>query len=145
MSKRLFVITTPSIKETGRISFKFMFDSKAPFNDFVDIAEDYGIVKLTDKAENEINPFKLMQGEPNAIGPDGVKKWRIYVGNSKGLVLSGSVEESPNEEGLQRLLGDMDDCVLLMEEKLLDRFRIACNDAEIQLDTFQCNSELFTS
>jgi len=145
MTKRLYMITAPSIKETGRISFKFMFDSQAPFNDFADIAENYGMIKLTDKESDEVNPFKLARGEPNAIGPDGVKKWRVYVGNSKGLVLSGSVEESPNEEGLQRLLTDMDDCVLLMEEKLLDRFCIACSGIEIQLTVFQYHSELSTS
>lgn len=143
--KSIYVITTPAIRNTDRVSFKFMFDSKAPFEKFASISGNYGIVKLTDKDSNEINPFKLARGESGAIGSDGVKKWRINIFDSDGLVLAGSVEESPQESGLQKILGDVDSCVLLMETSIVDKFRDVCNVLGIQIDMFACDEILSTS
>ena len=146
--KSIYVITCTHLIETGKMSFKFMFDSKAPFTELADYsnANNYGFVKLTEKEENEVNPFKLMQGEPNAIGPDGIKKWRIYTGDSKGQTFGGSVEEVPKkEDGLMRLLEDIESCILLMDVALFERFSIACNRLQINIRGHHFDGELSTS
>jgi len=124
-----------------------MFKSESPFEEYSDIGALYGIVKLREKGENEFNPFKLMRGEPGAIGPDGKLKWQIHVGSSgSGQVFTGHVNEAPpEEEGLQDLLESVPDCVLLMEKKLFERFQVACENAGIELGAYHFDGELSTS
>ncbi len=145
MAKRIYAITAEQIKETGEISFIFMFNSKAPYEEFREIAKSYGLIKLRDKDENEVNFFKLSRLEPNAVGPDGVKKWELFVGSGGRQVFFGSCEERANEQGLQELLLGVQDCVLLMEEKLFSRFEEVCKKVGIALGYFHYQGDLSTS
>ena len=146
MAKKLYVITATSIKETGSQSYIFMIDSDAPYyKEYGDISHLWGMVKLREKGENEVNPWKLARGEPGAIGPDGIKKWQIFVGNADGQQFFGSVEESPDEKGLQRLLAEIPDCTISMLREHFDRFQKACEAAGIKLGFFHFAGELATS
>lgn len=147
MAEKLYVITATDVKETGEATFSFMFKSKSPFKEYRDVSGKYGMVKLREKGENEVNPFKLARGEPGAIGPDGKLKWQVYVGSSgSGQLFTGHVDECPPEEkGLQELLEGIPDCVLLIPRDLFDRFQAACENADIELGAHHFDGELSTS
>lgn len=144
MAKKLYIITATNVKETSLITYRFMVDSGAPYQEFRDISGLWGLVKLRDKGENEIDPFKLARGESGAIGPDGIKKWQIYVGNAGGLDFSGYADEGTNEEGLKSLLEEMPDCVLLIARENFDRFQKACGAAGIELGFYHFAGQLST-
>jgi hypothetical protein len=144
--KRLFVVTAPAITDTGRVSFKFLFDSKAQNIPF-DTTGRYGQVMLEDKHKDEVDPFKLARGEPGAVGPNGTKKWRICIGNSKCRDLAGSVNECPNENerGLQELLKDAGEAALLMERGIFDRFELAAKAVGYEVLAHHFDGTLSTS
>jgi hypothetical protein len=106
----------------------------------------FGHIKLEEKGENELDPFKWARGEPGALGPNGVKKWREHTFVSgEGADLGGSCDESDNDTGLQKLLVDAGDAVLLMERDIFDRFEAACKAAHIKVDAHHCTYGLSTS
>jgi len=146
MAKRIYVVTATKVIENGRVSYTFMFKSNSPFENYVEISGTYGFVELREKGRNEINPFRLVRGEPDAIGPDGKLKWQVFVGTDGEQTFTGHVDESPPDEGgLQQLLESMPDCVLLMERGLFDRFKSACEKADVELKTHHFDGELSTS
>lgn len=147
--EKLFAITGKSIRDNGRVSYAFMVKRSIPYREFAELSGTFGWLRLRRKGDNEVNPFKLVRGEPGAVGDDGVKKWEIFVFRSgRGQIMTGSVEETPEkeiEEGLKGLLEDMPNCVLLMSRDLFDRFEKACQTADINLDFHHYEGELATS
>ena len=147
MADRIFAITGTDVADNGRVSFKFMFESGAPAEKFLSYGE-WGTLCLRDKGDNEIDPFKFARGEPGSVGPDGVQKWEIHLFESgKGFTMTAHVEEAPDEEekGLQRVLKDANDCVVLMKRDEFDRFEVACRAAGIEMDCHHFDGELSTS
>ena len=107
-------------------------------------------LKLRQKGDDEINPFKLARGEAGAIGDDGVQKWEIWLGGSGGMKAQGSVEENPPEEDrIKRLLGDLFDdgssAVLLMSRDVYDRLESVCQALGFELEAHHYDGELVTS
>jgi len=154
MAGKIAVITGGKIekvfsKGNGKrtlISYIFMFDSGAPHELFMELSDNYGLLELRDKGENEIDPFKLARGQPGAIGPDGVMKWEISVGSSGEQVFGGNADEAPpNEGGLKNLLAEMPDCVLLMEKAIFGRFEKACQNLRIEVKSFHYEGTLATA
>lgn len=148
--RKLFVVTASSIVDTGKVSFRFMFDSGARFVDFSDIANQYSWLRLRKKADDEIDPFKLARREPGAVGDDGVKKWEIFVFKcSEGQIMTASADESPKdsiEQGLVRIIEETPSCVILMVRHLFERFERVCRAfPEIELGFHHYEGELKTS
>ena len=75
---KFYIITATEILDTGMVSFKFMFDSGSDI-DMCLSYNNFGYAKLDKKSDNHVNPFKLVRGEPGAIGDDGVKRWNPKV------------------------------------------------------------------
>ncbi|MFA6594298.1 MAG: hypothetical protein WCT16_03510 [Candidatus Buchananbacteria bacterium] len=147
---KLFVITGTSIKETGVYSFKFMIDSQAPRSKLSGISSRFGCLHLRPKDKNYINPFKVVRGEPNAIGDDGVKRWEIFVFESgRGQIMTCSIDETPGqetEEGLIDLIKELPSCVLLMDKNTFERFAQTCATLPyIELNYHHFDGELATS
>lgn len=128
--KKLFVITGTSIKDTGKVSWSFTMKDGVPFDKFASYCGKFGWLLLRQKGKNEFNPFKLVRGEPDAIGNEGIKKWEVFIFEAgKGQIFTGSADETPekeSEEGLRSLIKDLPDCVLLMSRDLFARFEKVC-------------------
>ncbi|NQT50107.1 hypothetical protein HQ571_05420 [Candidatus Kuenenbacteria bacterium] len=147
MANRIFAITGTDVVNNGLVSFKFMFDSGAPPNKILTYGE-WGTLHLRDKGDDEIDPFKLVRGEPGAVGPDGVQKWQFNLFKSgTGSTLTAHVEEAPDEEekGLQSILKEANNCVVLMKRGEFDRFEVACLAAGIEMDCHHFDGSLSTS
>lgn len=143
--KKFFVITTPKVIETNEISFYFMFQSNAPREKLL-WGEAYGVVTLKEKDENFINPFRLVRGEPNAIGPDGKKQWKIDLGKGARQIFGGSVDEELEQEaGLRELIAEMPSATLLMQRDIFDRFEKAAQALDVTVDLFHCDFPLVTN
>ena len=145
---KLFVVTGTKINYTGKVSFKFIATEGVPFNELTEIYNRFAWLRLRDKADNEINPFKLMRGEKGAVGNDGVKKWEVFVFESgNGQIMNASAEENPGSEtGLASIIKELPGCVILMDRNLFDRFKKICDDLpEIELGFFHYNGELKTA
>jgi hypothetical protein len=131
VSKRLFVITTPEIKETDSVSYLFIIRSSAPHE-----AYQYSLHGIV----------RLVRAEPNATNPDGTMKWWVSCGHGLEYCFNNLVaEDVPLEKGLQKLLKDIPPCVLLMERNIFDRFEMACRAQNIELGVHHCDEELATS
>lgn len=146
MAKKLVVVTSPEIVENGFVSFRFIFDSGAPRN-VVD-AQKFGFVKREPKGSNELDPWRLARSEPNAVGPDGKEMWRLWefeVGGGSAN-LAASVEESgPDEPGLQGVISELSDCVLLMSRHLFENFESACRAIGVEVVAHHYEGHLVTS
>jgi hypothetical protein len=145
MAKRIAVITAKEILRREIISFRFMFASKAPRELFMGLGNTYGFLDLREKEDNELDPYKFARGEPNAIGPDGTQKWEALIGSNGEQDFYESADQTPNEEGLKKILADMPDCVLLMEEKLFAPVNQACEDLGITVAASHYAGSLATS
>jgi len=140
---RFFVVAAREVKKTAQVSYMFLIQANiCPDRD----PGVYGFVDLEERGANEINPWKLVRGEPGAIGPNGVKRWKVFLGSgSKGQIFGGSVDEDPGrEEGLQKLLKDAPEGVFLIEEKFVSRFEAACRAAKIPVDVRHFDGVLAT-
>lgn len=148
--KRIFVVTGDPVVYNGKVSFSFMVKENVPFPKFKEYAKKFAWLRLRKKGDNELNPFKLVRGEPNAVGDDGVKKWEIFVFETgRGQIMTASAEETPKkdiEEGLKDILMDVPECVMLMSKDLYDRFEKACSKIpDINLDHYHNDNEIETS
>ncbi|HSX24574.1 MAG TPA: hypothetical protein VLG69_01265, partial [Candidatus Andersenbacteria bacterium] len=84
------IVTTPQLQDNGKVSFKFLVQPGVP-RDF--ICDIWGIVTMRRKGDTEMDPFKLVRGEPDAIGEDGVKRWDIHLfTGERGNICSGGVD-----------------------------------------------------
>ena len=149
MQKRIFAITGISIKDTGSVSFRFMVDSGAPYEQFMDYSDKFGLLKLDKKGDDYVDPFRLARSEPGAVGDDGIKRWQVFIFKSReGQIFSGSVNETvglETEEGLARLIPEFPECVLLMAREHWEKFEKACEGLDIKLDCFHVPQELVTA
>lgn len=140
----MHVVAADSVVDTGKISYIFMINSDMP-RDFGN-SKLYGNLYLREKAPNEVNPFRLARGEPGAIGPDGFKRWTCHLGDSYGQKFFASADEDKiNEEGLQQILKDLPDGILLVEKNLLERIQAACTFMGIELHVHSYDGTLATS
>lgn len=147
MAKSIVAIAAEKVLKKNSMNFGFMFRSHAPPDLIFSIpGAPYGMVTLREKGEKQVNPWKLARREPGATGPNGFKDWRVYLGKEGKQIFFASVEESfPQEEGLQSLLKDTPDCILLMEESLCQRFEKACKDAGVEIKIHHFSGELATA
>lgn len=155
---RMYVITGTEIKETGTLSYKFMFDSGAPFTDFASISGQYGLMTLHEKDDNYFDPFKWGEAynEPDpekkaalladAIGPNGTLIWMLNIFKSgKGLLMASGVDDDQENEGLQKMLKEVPDCVMLIHRGLYERVTDVCKKLGIEIDCFHYDGTLMTS
>lgn len=143
MAKRIFVVTVEGVRETGVLSCMFVVRSDAP--SAARATGHWGFIKLEPKDTDEVDMFKLVRREPNAIGPDGVLRWRVFCGAGGLQKFYGTVEAAPpDEKGLQSLLKEAPDCTLLMERTIFSRFEAACIIAGIEIEVFHFPGELIT-
>ena len=143
--QQIYVVTAPNLIGTQSVSYAFIFRSGAPTKDAVRLASRYGIVTLHERGKDEIDPFKFVRGEEGAIGPNGTKRWSVAVGSNGRSETGGSVDESPDEDGLKDLLPDIGNCALLMKRDIFDRFEKACNAVGIRVLHYHCEHDLATS
>lgn len=123
MAEKINVITAKEVIKTDTISFKFMFDSGAPNSIFLKFGGVYGLLGLNKES-----------------------RWEVFLGSNARQIFSGSAtEELPNESGLQELLTNMPNCVLLMEKNVFDRFNRACKNLDIPVAVFHYQGILTTS
>jgi len=152
MPEKIMAITATKVIPTGKISFRFMVDSKPPRDGEVDVIDfdEWGLLELQKKSDDHFAPFewaKCARGEPHKqfIGDDGVKRWNVNVfkGGSGLTMAAGIDDEKP--DSLDRLLADAPDCCLLMEDGLLQRVQEACERMGVQLFVHRSGMELPTS
>ena len=145
------VITGTTVKETGVVSFKFMFDSKAPHKDYLEPplylgkSFPFGWVHTRKRDDNEFDPWKLMRNEENAIGDDGIGRVETFLfkGGEGQVLFAGAIN---TEEGMKAMLKNVPNCIILMTKELFDRFEIACKMYDdIELHSFHFDGELATS
>lgn len=149
MATAVFAVTTPQLRTTGRMSHNFMVQQGVP--DDILNCKVWGLVTIRRKGDNEVNPFRLVQGEPYAIGDNGVMRWDVHLFQSgRGNIFSGGVDEHrPQEDGLQQLLQsaleDKGSAALLMERSVFNRFETVCKTLGIALLVHHHQEPLSTS
>lgn len=154
----IYAITATEIEETGTISYKFMFDSGAPFESFAGMSSQYGLALLHEKDQNYLDPFKFGEAcnetdqekrsalMADAIGPNGTLRWMLNIFKSgEGLVLATGVDDDVENEGLKAMLKEVPDCVILIQRGLYERLANACIELGIELDAFHYEGALATS
>jgi len=148
MSK-IFAVTTPQLTANGQMSYSFML-APGVSDDILECGY-WGVVTIRHKGENEVNPFRLARGEPNAVGDDGVMRWDLHLfAPSEGNVYSGGADaHPPQEDGLRELLtGGMHDkgsVALLMERNVFDRVQSVCTGLGIEVQVHHHPEPLSTS
>lgn len=145
--KKCFVITAPEVRDTGVVSFKFMFDSKAP-RDYLSF-KTWGIFRKSKRPDGAINPFALAdcmaRREPSGpvdISGEACIEMFLFQGG-KGQVLGGSADVGP--EAIDRLMDDADNACLLVERSFFDEIEQSCQRLGIQLGVHHCEISLATS
>ncbi len=155
---KVFVITGTDIEATGKVSWKFMFDSGSDFDDYADISGKFGWLELKEKDGNYLDPFKLTKAwsldnseeriklVEEAIGSDGVLRWNVNVfGAGGGLDVAIGVDDSPEGDGLKSLIQELPDCVLLMARGLFGRFRVVAEAIGVEVGVCHFDGVLSTS
>ncbi len=150
MTQKIYAIVADKLEDTGMVSFKFMFDSKAPFEKFIDISSRYGLLTLAPRPDDFIDPFKIfshLEMEPAVEDEDKpIMRWSLFVFKSgQGQVLGGGVDFDEKSEGLSRLIGEVDSFVLLTHFEALDGLKLACELQKIELTVFRFEGTLTTS
>lgn len=145
--KRCFVITSPHVKDTGTVSFKFMFDSKAPSREFLSYNQ-WGVFRRSTRDEGTIDPFAvgdMMAGRKHGeIDISGTPCIQIFLFESgKGNVLSGGSDESP--EAIDQFMTDADDACLLVQRDFFDKIEASCKRLDIDMSCHHCETPLATS
>jgi hypothetical protein len=150
MAKRIFIISANKLNNTGTVSYIFMFNSNAPFLEFQEYSNHYGLVELQDKTASHVDPYRLMQGMPDAIGPDGNKRWNINMyRTSRGGVTPGhragmGCDESSEDVEVCNFFIKSPDCVLLTHTDALPKLRLACQKAGAEITVFEYDGILST-
>jgi hypothetical protein len=136
--KRISVITANEIDFTGRVSFKFMFDSGAPHDHTLPFPK-WGYMSLDSKSSDHLDVWewaKMQRGEEHGqtVGDNGVGRWNINLfqpGNEKPSFIAGFDDDEHRITTLQKLIGDdLPDCVILMHKPLFGPFKAACDGLE---------------
>ncbi|MEK7499223.1 MAG: hypothetical protein AAB649_01300 [Patescibacteria group bacterium] len=129
MKTKLFIITTPKLRETGDIWVGNLFPIDIPQN--FRGRDTWGIVVLRSQDETD-------------------KMWGIHLCNVYGNVCNGGAKEvPPHNEGLQGLVRDVtkeiDSVALVMERDLLERFTAVCSAIEIAFQVHEYEHPMSTS
>lgn len=132
VQKRLGVITGTKVVDTGKISFKFLFDSKGPGEDFLEFLGHYGIITLRSIETN----LEVVVEEVRSLGV----YWDIFVMGRNGQEFTGG-----NELSLEDLLLEIPKCYLLMRRDLFEPFEKVCQEVGIELVVHHFDGELKTS
>jgi hypothetical protein len=140
---RFFVVTTPDLRKTGTMSYRFMVEPGIP--DEVMDCKIWGLLTLRSKDNNELNPWT------GAVGDDGVQRWDLHLFRDSGFVLTVSVDaDVPEDEGLGRLIEKaLEDrscgIALLMQRTSFDRFAASCKRMEVPIKVHHHANPLTTS
>lgn len=145
MDKKVYIISAEYLVDTGYVSFKFMFDSRAPFPEFGEYASHFGVVTLKDKDANYVDPFRLMQGKPGAVGPDGHQRWNfgLFKAN-QGMVVGMGCDEGGEEQMIAELR-KLPSCVLLTHHEATPALKKMLEAAGFEVSIFECPGTLRTS
>ena len=126
MADKISVITGTKIIDTGRVSFKFMFDSDAP-RDHTLPFKAWGTLCKRDKDDNYLDPFRFARGEEGAIGDDGIPRWRICLfENGHGSVYGAGWDADGSEGDLKNLketFQGMPNCCILMSPEIFEEVK----------------------
>src|SRR5262249_31753534 len=119
MAETVYAVAAKHVEDTGRVSFRFKAIANVPYADRMAFPL-YGLLRREEKERDEVNPWRLARGEADAIGPDGFQKWAVFLFDSGGQILYTKADEDKAQEaGLQSLLKDLPNCMLLIEEAVL--------------------------
>lgn len=145
--ERVFLISADDIEETGTISWKYFFESEAPYETFAQDASYFGFITLREKPANHLDPFRLMRGEPGSIGPDGHKRWNINIMKAKhGLVVGMGCDEGGEDAIIKELNElDMPGCVLLTHNEALPALQRMFEGAGAIVTVFNFEGTLSTN
>lgn len=143
MAEILAVVPGEGIRETEKVSWEFLIDAGVE----VDLLDrPFGALWRRSKTDKHVNPFKLVRGEPGAIGDDGIPQWNLNIFRvSKGLLMAGSVDSVEGEPGLQELLKNAPDCNLLVPPADIEPLTVACAGIGHQLQIHNYEGILATS
>lgn len=147
------VVTCTKLKDTGRISYIFLFNSKSPeawMNEgFTDV---YGILRRDKKSDNHLDPFKMarvqsgeLPRETQFVGDDGVARWNVNLFNSDGFVLGCGWDDNGPEAMATALEGWPERCTILMRREDYEPFEKACKALCIDVQVLHVDGELSTS
>lgn len=143
---RIYAIVADEVLMKDTVSFKFMFVSKAPYKDFMDIACRFGVLTLTPKPADFFDPFELGMPRLRSREVEIVQRWNLCVfQNGKGLLLNGGVDWDVEQSGLVKLFDYMPDFVLLTHMGALNDLKIACTKLNIELIVFRYEGILSSS
>jgi len=101
------IVTADEIWQTGRISFKFIFDSKMNYNNHAKV-NNWGAIIKEFKGDRLVNVF-----------------------NSEGIVF-GWGNDTMDKEWVSELVEKLPNCSLLMEKEDAEIFKKCCDQLSIE-------------
>jgi hypothetical protein len=127
-TRRIYAIVAKKVKNTGRFSFLFKFNSQAPFSEFRDI-ECWGAI-------TDDTPAAWSPDPPSGpVDPDV-----FYV-----FTVGGQVYTSGNQVDFKTRVAECPNAVLLVNEEQFVRLEAACRELDIPLGSFHYDGELATA
>lgn len=139
----LFLVACPYVfHSAGKpITYLFALNSHCPQEALE--YENWGLVELVDVPETEI-----VRGGPEVAHRDlqslvPEREWRIVVGNSRGPIFQKGLAESGwDENALKDVIEDIPESVLIIQQRLLSTFTMACDMAHRSYELHRHNSPL---
>ena len=128
----LFLVSCPYVfhHDNNPITYLFAVNSKCPPEALE--YENWGLVELVDNPEKEI-----IRGGPEVARLDlqsrvPEREWKISVGNKKGLLFQEAVPEGGwDENALKDIIPKIPQSVLIIQQRLENTLKMACNMAHI--------------
>ncbi len=142
MAEIIVVVPEEGIEETGDISFKFVIDSDISEN-VIDHA--YGLMRRKKKDDSIINLIDFSNKVTNFAPIDKITQWRIDLVQNGSFLLACSVDSTENELGLQQILKNLPDSIVLVPPEDVEPLTLACSALNFNLSIHRRDGVLSSS
>ncbi len=127
---RLYIVTCPYVFHSANKPITYLFAVNAQCSPQALEYENWGLVELVDVQETEI-----VRGGPEVAKRDlqsrvPEREWRIVVGNDQGPIFLERIDEGGWDENvLKDIIERMPESVIIIQQRLLSTFTMACDMA----------------
>ncbi len=126
----LYIVTTPYVFHSASKPITYLFAVNAQCSPEALKYENWGLVELVDVLQTEI-----VRGGPELTKRDlqsrvPEREWRIVVGNDQGPIFQERIDEGGWDENvLKDIIERMPESVIIIQQRLLSTFTMACDMA----------------
>lgn len=145
MAGPIYAVVAADVLVREQVSFGFIFGADAP--DAFCMNRPFGTI-LRQPRGGAIDVGyvgRRLRGEEDPGQPSTAQRWNVNLGENGSIVMGGGVDEAPDEAGLVELIKDVPACTVLVRQADLERIRMACDTAGVELITHSTDKILATA